>query len=56
MQSELVNALKAVLLFHSGTPWTAEKYSEWHLLIGKAEITTKVLCDMIREVLRQEEE
>jgi hypothetical protein len=57
------------LLFHAGGPWTPERQAEWVDLIrriertvgyaivpGRMEVTTRVLCDAIRAVLREEEE
>jgi hypothetical protein len=45
-------ALEAVLLFHSGGPWTHERRTRWQFLTGYAEATTKILCDVVREALR----
>ncbi len=44
-------ALCAVLIFHHGGPWTADKCREWTAITGVEEATTKVLCDHIRSVL-----
>ncbi len=46
--------LEAVLLFHSGSPWTPEKQAQWKTLTGADEATTKVLCDQVREALAVE--
>jgi len=42
---------RALLMFHSGEPWTPERQSEWNLLTGGADATTKGLCDFVRETL-----
>lgn len=48
----LTEALRAVLLFHSGSPWTPEKSAEWDRLVGGfREASTKVLCDTVRAAL-----
>src|SRR5687767_1845900 len=47
----LRNALKAVLMFHSGEPWTQERQWEWKAISAGRECTTKVLCDIVREAL-----
>lgn len=44
-------ALDAVLLFHSGSPWTDEKRAAWRRASGQDEATTKVLCDVVRLAL-----
>jgi hypothetical protein len=46
---------RAVLLFHSGTPWTDEKRQLWAALTGRREATTKVLCDVVREIRAEAE-
>jgi hypothetical protein len=46
--------LRAVLLFHSGSPWDDGKQKEWERLTGKNEVTTKALCDSIRKSLGNE--
>ena len=42
---------RALLLFHSGGPWTAERRVEWNDLIGEREATTRILCDAARQAL-----
>jgi hypothetical protein len=42
---------EAVLLFHSGGPWTSDTAARWHTLTGVREATTKTLCDLARAVL-----
>jgi hypothetical protein len=51
-------ALRLVLTFHSGEPWTPEWDRRWidlqeqaGVLLPRAGATTKNLCDVIREVL-----
>ena len=45
------DALKAVLLFHSGREWNDEARAEWLRLTGREEATTKALCDTVRDAL-----
>jgi hypothetical protein len=45
------DALEAVLLFHSASPWTPEKRARWAKLTGEAEATTRALCDAVRRAL-----
>lgn len=47
----LRNALKAVLIFHGGGPWTTEQQMKWADHAAGREATTKVLCDIVREAL-----
>jgi hypothetical protein len=47
---------RAVLLFHRGGPWTDNDRALWLALTEQAEATTHVLCDVAREVLRDEQE
>ena len=44
---------KAVLMFHSVSPWTAEKRFEWQALTGTEEATMRTLCDFARRCLEQ---
>ena len=46
-----VKALKAVLLFHSAGPWAEEQQRQWVELTGRADVTTKALCDSVRDAL-----
>jgi hypothetical protein len=48
------DACRAVLMFHEGGEWTAERRAEWKRITGSDEATTKVLCDHIRLVLENE--
>jgi streptomycin 6-kinase len=41
---------RAVLLFHSGEPWTTERRATWISLTGSDEATTRVLCNLARAV------
>lgn len=50
-QLNMLSALEAVLLFHSGGDWDEKKRSKWKSLTGKDEATTKVLCDLVRAAL-----
>lgn len=47
-------ALELPLLFHGGGVWDDAKRLRWADLTGNREATTKVLCDAIREALRNE--
>lgn len=47
----LRKALQAVLIFHSGGPWTFERQWDWKAISAGRECTTKVLCDIVREAL-----
>ena len=49
-QYRLDRLARAVLLFHRGGPWTDEDRATWRELTGEDEATTKVLCDLAREV------
>lgn len=60
-----IAAMKLVLLFHSGEPWTEEREIEWikclrvienstgHVLCGarRPEVTTRVLCEAVRAAM-----
>jgi len=64
-------ALEAVLLFHSGSPWTDEKrlrwteicsavkapqvHSDWGREVGW-DATTKTLCNIVRAAIAQRKE
>lgn len=48
---KLTEALEAVLLFHSASPWTEEKRTHWWNLTQTNEATTKNLCDTVRIAL-----
>jgi len=50
-KERLRDALRLVLLFYT-TEWTRTKQEQWRKITGKAEATTKVLCDHVRSVLR----
>jgi hypothetical protein len=47
---------RAVLLFHSGHPWTGSLRNEWAALTDEEEATTRVLCDLARRLLAEERE
>jgi len=47
----LLEALEAVLMFHAGGQWDADKRNRWQVLTGHEEATTKVLCDFVRAAL-----
>jgi hypothetical protein len=49
------DALRAVLLFFSASPWDVKKKLKWLTITGTTECTTKVLCDHIRSVLKEDE-
>lgn len=48
-----IDAIKLVLLFHSGSPWDDAKRAEWLRITGTTEASTKVLCDHLRAVLAE---
>jgi hypothetical protein len=45
------DALRAVLMFHEGGEWSADRRAEWKRITGSDEATTKVLCDHVRAAL-----
>lgn len=47
------DALQAVLLFYSASPWDVAKRDRWFALTGAAECTSRTLCDFIRQVLAE---
>jgi hypothetical protein len=49
----LVEALKAVILFHDPGSWDQKKEAEWLKLTGGKGSTTKELCDFIRERINE---
>lgn len=51
----LLNACRAVLLFHRGGEWTAEDRTLWHAITECEEATTKVLCDTVRAAVARAE-
>jgi hypothetical protein len=55
MTEAMAAALKLVLRFHSGRPWTNDDRAKWRELTGSDEATTKVMCDHIRKVIPSEE-
>lgn len=50
-ESFVEDVLLAVLMFHDATPWTLDKHAVWYQWTGKSEVTTKALCDTVREAL-----
>ena len=44
---------EAILLFHGGSPWTAEKCRSWEEITGHSVATTTVLRDLARGALAQ---
>lgn len=46
---------RAVLLFHHGSPWTADDAEMWVTLTGSQDATTRTLCNLARRVRREEE-
>jgi len=55
-RDRMANALEAVLLFHSDTPWTTHKLNRWLALTGATDVTTKVLCDTVRTAMQAHKE
>lgn len=47
----LIQAIEAVLMFHSGEPWDSAKSCQWSYLTQNRDATTKGLCDFLRETL-----
>lgn len=45
------DALRAVLLFHDGGPWTEAKKKEWRRITGGDVATTAALCDHVRWIV-----
>lgn len=48
---ELLAMLTAVLLFHSGSPWTPDKQAEWESATDQTQATTRALCDAVRNAI-----
>ena len=46
---------RAVLLIHSGSQWTKDKQQLWKEYTGSDEATFKVLCDVARAFLSEEQ-
>lgn len=46
---------RAVLLFHGGEIWSDDQRYLWRICTGSDDATTKVLGDLAREVLADEE-
>lgn len=42
--------VQALLLFHSAEAWDEDRRRRWEELTGHREATTKVLCDLAREI------
>ena len=49
--SKETDALEAVLLFHSASPWDEAKKTAWWNCTQSNEATTRVLCDTVRLAL-----
>lgn len=49
----LERLVRAVLLFHGNGPWLPEKSDEWWTLTSNREATTRVLCDLARRLLKE---
>jgi hypothetical protein len=48
---------RAVLMFHaSASIWTPQNRNIWRALTGKEEATSRVLCDLARELLNRSKE
>jgi hypothetical protein len=47
----IIDVLRAVLMFHDGATWDANRRAEWKRITGSDEATTKVLCDHVRAAL-----
>jgi hypothetical protein len=45
---------RAVLLFHRGGPWSDWDREVWRALTGTDDATTRALCDLARQVEREE--
>lgn len=51
-QTALESALEIVLRLHRGGEWTKEDMDFWEAVTGSRWVTSKVMCDHIREVLK----
>lgn len=47
----LLDALTLPMLFHQGGRVTQEMVDEWERITGTREMTTRVMCDTIRETV-----
>lgn len=52
---DLMEALEAVLIFHSDSFWSDDKHKRWKEITGKDEATTKILCDKVRQAIAKAE-
>lgn len=52
-EGRLEEALKLVLMFHKGGPWTDDDSRKWRVTTGIDEATTRVLCNHLRNVLSE---
>lgn len=53
---DLAAVAEALLLFHSASPWDADKAARWKALTGQESATTKVLCCFARAALAKLEQ
>ena len=44
-------ALELPLMFHAGGPWDDAKRARWKEITGTEEVTTRVMCNMVRSAL-----
>ncbi len=51
MGPTLAEAAEATLMFHRGGFWSFEDKARWHKLTDSEEVTTKALCDFVRDAL-----
>jgi hypothetical protein len=51
--SDAERLARAVLMFHQGSPWLPSDAISWQALTGERDCTTKALCDLARQTLRQ---
>lgn len=53
--AKLRAANEAVLLFHGGGMWMQSDADRWLAITGRPEATSRVLCDFIRQTLKETE-
>lgn len=53
--SDAEKLARAVLMFFNGKPWSIEDARMWKDVTGQDDATTRVLCDLAREVKAAEE-
>lgn len=54
-KAALLGACKAVLLFYHGGLWTSELMDQWYDLTNRTDVSTKALCDVVRDAIAEAE-